>query len=76
VSKLPTLREQRTRVLHEVLLYLVAEVESCDSGVVPRHRGAFLALAGLVDLELRCRDPRRSTHPELRKALARDGRRP
>lgn len=57
--KLPLLREQRTRDLKSVLDWMLDEVDLCDQGLAPKERGTFIALAALIDLELRFRDPRR-----------------
>lgn len=59
IKSIPELREQRSKDLESVLDWMLAEVQSCDDGVCPEERGTFLALAAVLDTELRLRNPRR-----------------
>ena len=60
MSKLyPRLEDCRTGVLKGVVDYLLEEARMCDEGISPAEKPVFIALALMLDDELRFRDRRR-----------------
>jgi hypothetical protein len=59
--KVPLLRDQPTKTLQNVCQYMLAEAQAFgdEEPKLARERDAYLALAAIVDMELRLRDPRR-----------------
>lgn len=60
MSKLyPRLEDCRTRDIQGVLEWMLGEADACNDGIMPEQRRVFVALALMLDDELRFRNHRR-----------------
>lgn len=53
------LEDCRTTDIKGVLGYMIGEADACNDGICPEQREVFVAIALMLDDELRFRNPRR-----------------